>query len=53
MVATELFEEHHQGDVDLIRTIEVRPFNADKTRNMRGLNPDGQSRHCSHLSNIQ
>ena len=33
------FEKH--PDTTLQHQIQVRPFNADKTKNMRSLNPEG------------
>ncbi len=39
MTVNELFMENYAKS---LRTpIEVRPFNVEKTRNMRGLNPEG------------
>ncbi len=39
MAVNELFFEKHP-DTMLAHQIQVRPFNADKTRNMRALNPE-------------
>jgi hypothetical protein len=41
MAVNELFFEKNPG-TDLSHQIQVRPFNADKTRNMRALNPEGK-----------
>ena len=41
MTANHIFFDHHPG-AELPYQIEIRPFNADKTRNMRGLNPEGR-----------
>lgn len=40
MAVNELFFEKNPDTV-LSHQIQVRPFNADKTRNMRALNPEG------------
>ena len=42
MAINEVFFEHYP-DTILEHQIQVRPFNADKTRNMRALNPGGES----------
>ena len=39
MAVNEMFFERYPDTV-LSHQIQVRPFNADKTRNMRGLNPE-------------
>ena len=41
MTVNELFFEKYP-DVILPHQIQVRPFNADKTKNMRALNPEGK-----------
>ena len=40
MTVNELFFDKYP-DVILPHQIQVRPFNADKTKNMRALNPEG------------
>lgn len=40
MAINELYFEHYPADV-LDHQIQVRPFNAEKTLNMRSLNPEG------------
>lgn len=42
MAVNELFFERYPDSV-LEHQIQVRPFNALKTRNMRSLNPEGES----------
>ena len=41
IAANELLVEIHP-DTQIERLIEVRPYNADKTKNMRSLNPEGK-----------
>ena len=41
MTVNELFFEKYP-DVVLPHQIQVRPYNADKTKNMRALNPEGK-----------
>ena len=41
MAVNEMFFDKYP-DAVLNHTIQVRPFNADKTKNMRSLNPDGE-----------
>lgn len=41
MTVNELFFEKYP-DVILPHQIQVRPYNADKTKNMRALNPEGE-----------
>lgn len=43
MAVNEIFNEKYPDTV-LNHQILVRPFNADKTKNMRALNPEGRSR---------
>lgn len=42
MVVNEMFYEAHPAAV-LEHQIQVRPFNAEQTKNMRALNPEGFS----------
>ena len=42
LVASELYGEHHPSTDDVDVHVEVRPFNADITRNMRSLDPNGE-----------
>ena len=42
MAVNELFFTKY-ADTNLEHQIQVRPYNADKTKNMRGLNPEGRS----------
>lgn len=42
MAVNEMFFDKHPAAI-LDHQIQVRPFNAKKTRNMRGLNPEGKS----------
>lgn len=42
MTVNEMFFEKYP-DVILPHQIQVRPFNTDKTKNMRALNPEGQT----------
>ena len=44
MAINEVFFERYPDTV-LEHQIQVRPFNADKTRNMRALNPEGKYLH--------
>ena len=39
MAANQLFSAQFP-DVELVHQIQVRPYNADKTKNMRSLNPE-------------
>jgi len=41
MAVNEMFFEKYPDTV-LSHQVQVRPFNADKTKNMRGLNPEGK-----------
>ena len=41
MAVNEMFFEKYPDTV-LSHQVQVRPFNADKTRNMRALNPEGE-----------
>ena len=41
MAVNEMFFEKYPDTV-LSHQVQVRPFNADKTRNMRALNPEGK-----------
>ena len=41
MAANELFLKLYP-DSELDKLIQVRPYNAEKTRNMRSLNPEGE-----------
>lgn len=45
MAINEMFFERYP-DTILEHQIQVRPFNADKTKNMRALNPEGWC--CAH-----
>ena len=45
MAVNEMFFEKYPDTV-LSHQVQVRPFNADKTRNMRALNPEGKSVVC-------
>lgn len=45
MAINEMFFERYP-DTILEHQIQVRPFNADKTKNMRALNPEGG--FCTH-----
>ena len=51
MAVNEMFFEKYPDTV-LSHQVQVRPFNADKTRNMRALNPEGETEATSshHLS---
>ena len=42
MAANEMFFERYP-DTILEHQIQVRPFNAEKTKNMRALNPEGKN----------
>jgi DNA replication licensing factor MCM4 len=42
MAVNEMFFEKYPDTV-LSHQVQVRPFNADKTRNMRALNPEGSN----------
>lgn len=46
MAVNELFIELYP-DNQLERMIQVRPYNAEKTKNMRSLNPEGMKNHDS------
>ena len=46
MAVNEMFFEKYPDTV-LSHQVQVRPFNADKTRNMRALNPEGESEEIS------
>lgn len=41
MAINELYFERYPADV-LDHQIQIRPFNAEKTQNMRSLNPEGK-----------
>lgn len=45
MTINEMFYERFPAAV-LEHQIQVRPFNAEKTKNMRALNPEGTGRPC-------
>ncbi len=47
MAVNEAFFERYPDTV-LAHQIQVRPFNADKTKNMRGLNPEGKLLNPDH-----
>lgn len=52
-----MFYERYPAAV-LEHQIQVRPYNAEKTKNMRGLNPEGNWRnnhkyHTFNLLNLQ
>ena len=49
MAINEVFFERYPDTV-LEHQIQVRPFNADKTRNMRALNPEGEQLRIPHCS---
>ncbi len=63
MAVNEMFFEKYPDTV-LSHQVQVRPFNAEKTRNMRALNPEGKefiskttdgetlSIHLSHAKSI-
>lgn len=40
MAVNEMFFQKHP-DISLEHQIQVRPFNAERTKNMRSLNPEG------------
>lgn len=46
MAVNEIFSELYPEKV-LEHQIQVRPFNAEKTKTMRYLNPEGKSLSCS------
>ena len=49
MAANEMFFERYP-DTTLEHQVQVRTYNTDKTKNMRSLNPEGES--CTHLSSL-
>lgn len=56
MTVNEMFYERYPAAV-LEHQIQVRPFNAEKTKNMRGLNPEGkilldQALSCYYFNSI-
>lgn len=50
MAVNEMFFEKYPDTV-LSHQVQVRPFNADKTRNMRALNPEGKKNHFEIIKN--
>ena len=43
MAACDLFMETYPNNQTVEKMLEIRPYNADKTKNMRSLNPEGNS----------